>query len=280
MNPSEQLLQSTASGGHAEEDRDVFNARMQFLFTALVSSLLAALCGMAVFYQTNSLTVQIDTFSAGADFLSVLCNILIEVAKASTHGEQRILALDLVGACLSLLMLLGVAVFGVIHAKMRSDTPYSLESHVGSFKPMLAYNFVTLASGIVTLSVWYKLSSRMNRSQGNHQDWMNVLSGLVHILVDFVGNMVLICTTCWLLYVSSKPEDHWTRTPQLVRGDVFGSLLLCVCVTTSAVIMIVQSIETLRRLAAVAEFSDPELAKACSASSEVAEKYGAVNTAS
>lgn len=239
---------------------DVLHARVQFLFTALCSSVLGTVFGIICYWLTNSLTVQLDFFSAGADGVAVLLNIIVEYAKARMTDQRYILSIDLLGGFISLMMLLTVVLFGLVHANERSAKPDSVEySSIEHTGPMLAYNALTILTGGITMWMWWRLRKRMALQGTSRLDWINVVSGFLHSAMDLLGSVILTCTTCWLIYLSFTPENHWLRTMDMVRGDAIGSVLLCFVVVLSAIVLVLQSIRNAWELMYISEATDPEM---------------------
>lgn len=267
------------------EQEDVLRARLAFLCTALGSAIVSAIAGITVYALSNSLTVEVDFLNSSSDAFSLMVNIFAEYAKSSVSNPRYILSIDLVGGFVSLTMLVGVVFFCLVRAKARSDRPLAPESHVEHMGPILAYNVVTLACGAVTLYVWRRFYSRMGMDNGTSRtDWVNVFSGLLHVAMDFLGGMILVCTSFWLLYLSMKPEDHWLRRDavNMVRSDAVGSVLLCACVILSALVMVVQSIRSARLLMSDAldpEACDQKKAKLQKSEDSKGAEYGAIAVA-
>lgn len=243
-------LQLNDAKTRRQEEDIIRQVRIRFLFVALCATLLPALSGVMVYYATNSLTVEVDFLSCGSDVISFALNILIEYAKMSMREERCILLLDFLGGFVSCMLLLCVAFFGVLDAMSRANFA---SENMGSNRVvhqdlMLFYNFFCLTLDILAVAFLFRLREMMNPGGRSGRDQLNVTSGVMHTVVDFLRTMFVTGTTFWMFYVSSKHETPWAEFSQKVNGDVFGSFLLCACVVLSAAFLIRESLKTLMKI--------------------------------
>jgi len=244
-----------SEGSHPDLDFDsiVSRARIRFLAVALCNTILPALVGIIVYHVTHSLTIEVDFASAACAALSLILNILVEfLKKGQCHREgysgKSVLLLDFGGGFISMALLLGVAIFGVRNAASRVRQMDESE-RVGHVGLMLVYNCFSVLLDMFTLAFWWKsrdLLSPMTVRQ--RHDQLNVNSGLLLSIVDFMRGLSVTGTSFWMLYINMKGETGWIELQDKVRGDVFGSFLLCACILISASFLLKESIDTLCRI--------------------------------
>lgn len=282
--PGEQQSMSSTAENMLEQrstddvDLDVLRSRTLFLYTALASAVFSTMLGVVVYKETNSLTVQIDYCGSGVDAMSLVVNLVIEYAKVGATRERRIILLDLVGALVSVVALLIVAVFGFKYARLRAKDPFKADNQVDDdhLKLMLFYNISSVSMCVVTMSAWYFLKMRMDRD--NRRDGVNVLSGCMHSLVDLVGNLISTCTTFWLIHVTRTPESQWLETLACVNVDIAGSTSLSFCVVVSAAVVMWQSADTYRQYTRCQDL-DADTGKPMATDGSSSSSYGAMAVA-
>lgn len=234
-----------------EVDSAVSRTRIRFLAMALINTILPALVGIMVYHVTHSLTIEVDFASAACDALSLFLNIVVEYLKHGTASGKMVLLLDFGGGFVSMALLFGVAVFGVLNATNRAFNPIRGDEHVDydHVGLMVLYNCFSLLLDCCTLVFWWR-SRDLLMPPGNDQqsDQLNVNSGLLHSIVDFMRGLSVTGTSFWMVYINLKRETPWMELKEKVHVDVFGSFLLCACVIVSAAFLLKESIETLRKI--------------------------------
>lgn len=238
----------------------ISKARIRFLAVALCNTVAPALVGLIVYHVTHSLTIEVDFASAACDALSLLLNIIVEYMKSGAASRKTILVLDFGGGFISMALLVGVAVFGVLNATNKVLNPVSYNERVEHVGLMLFYNCFSLALDLFTLVYWWKSKDiLMPKGGGQRSDQLNVNSGLLHAVVDFMRGLTVTCTSFWMLYINFKAETPWNELRDKVHGDVFGSFLLCACVLFSAAFLLKESIDTLRKICETSKMDPDEV---------------------
>lgn len=241
---------ANAAEFRVDPDEIISCARIRFLVVALCNTIAPALVGIIVYHVTHSLTIEVDFASASCDALSLLLNIVVEYIK---HGasHRSVLLLDFGGGFLSMALLFGVAIFGVLNATSRVLNPMDEREKVEHVGLMLFYNCFSLVLDVFTLTFWWRSRDLFMPSGINQPtDSLNVNSGLLHALVDFMRGLSVTGTSFWMIYISLKGEAPWMDLKDKVHGDVFGSFLLCACVLVSAAFLLKESIQTLAKICA------------------------------
>merc|ERR1719428_1444280 len=119
---SNMIYESENTDPAIECDTLVSRARIRFLAVALVNTIAPALVGVIVYHVTHSLTIEVDFASASCDALSLLLNIVVEYLKSGAESKS-VLLLDFAGGFISMALLIGVAIFGVLNATNRALNP-------------------------------------------------------------------------------------------------------------------------------------------------------------
>jgi Co/Zn/Cd efflux system component len=228
-------------------DEVISKARIRFLAVALCNTVAPALVGLIVYHVTHSLTIEVDFASASCDALSLLLNIIVEYMKNKAASNRLVLVLDFGGGFISMALLVGVAVFGVLNATNKVINPVDESERVEHVGLMLFYNSFSVALDIFTLVYWWQSRSLL-MPPGSRSDQLNVNSGLLHSIVDFMRGIAVTGTSFWMIYINFKAETPWNELKDKVHGDVFGSFLLCACVLFSAAFLLKESIDTLRKI--------------------------------
>lgn len=234
-------------------DSIVSRARIRFLAVALCNTVLPAFVGIIVYHVTHSLTIEVDFASSSCAALSLILNITVEFLKKGQcnrggHSGKSVLLLDFAGGFISMALLLGVAIFGVRNATNRVAKMDESE-RVGHVGLMLVYNCFSVLLDMFTLAFWWKSRDLLSPpTTRQRQDQLNVNSGLLLSIVDFMRGLSVTGTSFWMLYINMKGETALMELKDKVRGDVFGSFLLCACVLISASFLLKESIDTLHRI--------------------------------
>jgi len=271
---------SKISNAQALSDPDmvISRARIRFLAVALCNTIAPAMVGIIVYHVTHSLTIEVDFASASCDALSLLLNIIVEYIKNGAASHRSVLLLDFGGGFVSMALLFGVAIFGVLNATTRVLNPVNEKEKVEHVGLMLFYNCFSLALDIFTLSFWWRSRDLLMPSGINQPaDQLNVNSGLLHALVDFMRGLSVAGTSFWMIYINLKGEAPWMDLKDKVHGDIFGSFLLCACVLVSAAFLLKESIETLRKICAN-ETSKVEDGKLLNGHDTPNESYGSLKS--
>lgn len=259
---SDRIYDSENTDSMVDFDVLVSRARIRFLAVALCNTIAPALVGVIVYHVTHSLTIEVDFASASCDALSLLLNIVVEYLKSGAASSKSVLLLDFGGGFISMALLIGVAIFGVLNATNRALNPVDESERVDHIGLMLFYNCFSLALDMFTLVFWWKSKDLFCGAHGQTSDQLNVNSGLLHSIVDFMRGLSVTGTSFWMIYVNLKAETPWAELKDKVHGDVFGSFLLCACVLVSAAFLLKESIDTLRKICAPDAFKVESTSKA------------------
>eukprot|EP00403_Amphidinium_massartii_P006142 CAMPEP_0178379528 /NCGR_PEP_ID=MMETSP0689_2-20121128/4988_1 /TAXON_ID=160604 /ORGANISM="Amphidinium massartii, Strain CS-259" /LENGTH=385 /DNA_ID=CAMNT_0019999631 /DNA_START=129 /DNA_END=1283 /DNA_ORIENTATION=+ len=225
---------------------DVFLVRLKFLCASTVLNSIPVLFGIVVYNLSNSLAIELDTVSALTDILALLVNIAVEMVKRKAPSERLVLFLDLMGAAISLTLLVAVGVYGAVQAIHRGEQPTAWESRVHHLGYMLAYNLVTISCDGLTLSSWFLMKGRMMVSGDDAtQDQLNTFSSLMHACVNLVQDLSVTVTIVFIAILSSL-SDRTVKTADTVAGDIVGSILVCLCILASAAFMLRESLPVVR----------------------------------
>lgn len=261
---SQDVSAGTGEASYEEElqrtEAQVLQARIVFLSIAFIAAVTSAIMGVTAWQATNSLTVEVDDISSWADAGSLLLNIVIERLKIKLKTRRSVLIADFIGGFLSLATLMGVALFGVVNALKRSEQDHHQGNNLKQPGFMLFYNCVSLGLDIIALIAFCGLRDKMEPPELNLDDRLNVISGLVHMLVDLARAVSVMGTTIYMFYVVSRTDETpWEKLSEKIHGDVFGSFLVCTCVLICVMMLMCSSARTLWELT-----KDEEEAKALS----------------
>lgn len=255
--PGDPLGQGTSAGTGEQSleeevlraEEQVLKARIVFLSVALVAALTSAIMGITAWQATNSLTVEVDDISSFADAASLLLNIIIERLKVKLKTRRSVLIADFVGGFVSLATLMGVALFGVVNALKRNEQDHQQGNQISNPRFMLFYNIISLGLDALALVAFCGLKNRMEPPELNPDDKLNVVSGLVHMMVDLARGLSVTGTSIYMLYVVSKTDETpWQKLSEKIHGDVFGSFLVCTCVLICVLLLMWSSARTLYAL--------------------------------
>jgi len=197
--------------------------------------------GVIVIRLTNSLAVKLDFSGVACSFIASLVNIAVECAKVRVASRSVIVALDIAGCALSLVLLMGVGVSGVAVAVGRERHSMSFPARLQNPALMLIYSSVDILAN-TTMLVWFVCTKdQLEASITHHVDMLNVNSCLAHNLADVVGGVVLFGTSLWV-YVA-YPADlrsgaEWPKMAMVSQVDTGGTFLVCVCIFASVCLLV------------------------------------------
>lgn len=243
----------TGEASHEEvlqqAEAQVLRARIIFLSISFFSALVSAVMGIAAWKVTNSLTVEVDDVSSWADAASLMINIGFEHTKAKLTTRRGVLIADFAGGFVSLAMLLGVAMFGVANALQRREGDHKASNNLQQPFFMLLYNIASLVLDFIAIFAYLALRSRMEPEEVVPDDKLNVVSGLMHMMVDLARGLSVTGTTIYMLYIANRTDETpWQKLSEKIHGDVFGSFLVCTCVLICVFMLMTGSAKTLQSL--------------------------------
>jgi len=228
------LADATAgSNGSSGVFSDKLWARMKFLSFNLVMVALALVAGCKAYMRTNSLTLELDVWTYAVDMVAVFVNLAVEGLKGAVSQRKRVLMLDVMGCCTSVVLDIGVTVWGIYNCYAREEEAAEgdfADSNVGHTKYMLLYSLFCIVVNTATIAAFFILKDAMYPEGMVHEDRLNVVSALVWTFIDAVITLSVLGTSCWLWMRTHGFGEDMTFLQsfrQRVQADVFGSLMIC-----------------------------------------------------
>lgn len=243
-------MEGTGEGQSSAKSNATVNARIRFLTFNLLCITLCLLASLVVTQTSQSLTIELDFITLLCDALAVLINIGMELIKGRVQSFRTILIFDLSGCVASMTLLIGVSVFGVVDAMLRSHEKRGHMAHVQHLDIMVWYSAFSVAMSTLSLSFFAYLRDKMLPPSCSAHDQLNIMSNLVHCVVDFVTNWAVLGTSLWLLLGSrseTRHESHQAleaKTEEKVHIDVFGAFVVCGCILLSVLVLLRDAFHT------------------------------------
>lgn len=225
---------STNTGGSGPFPRKLFT-RILFLSLNLVMIGLALVVGWRAYIRTNSLTLELDVLTYEVDMAAVLVNLIVEGMKGFMLERRKVLMLDVMGCCTSVILNVGVTTWGIYNCYAREEGAAEgdfADSNVSHPNDMVYYSLFCIVVNTCTVASFLFLKDAMYPEGMVHEDRLNVVSALVWTFIDSVITLSVLSTSCWL----------WARTHgfgaqqmtflesfhQRVQADVVGSAVICI----------------------------------------------------
>merc|ERR1712194_319034 len=183
--------------------------------------------------------------------LALVVSIAVEFMKTRVQTARTVLILDLVGCVVSVILLVGVAVFGIVDAVYRTKGAQS--ERVSHLEDMILFSACSFSVDIITLGFYWGLKKWMLQGDSGEKkaDELNVLSSLLHLITDLGSSMVILVTAVVMKYGNFSGESWWEAIAHKVAIDSSGAVVVCICLVV-AIVMFQQdaakSIELIRAL--------------------------------
>jgi len=215
--------------------------RFRFLLMNSLFLLGNVVMGVIVCKLTNSLAVKLDFSGVACSLIGSIVNIMVEFAKVRFADRSIIVGLDIAGCVLSLVLLMGVGVSGVVVAVERERHSMSFAARIQNPVLMLIYSSVDVFAN-TTILVWFVcIKDQLQASVTHHVDLLNLSSCLAHNLADVVGGLVLLGTSLWvfLTYPADLPAGaEWPKMAFVSQVDAGGTFLVCACIFASVCFLV------------------------------------------
>mmetsp|Transcript_125027 Transcript_125027/g.249637 ORF Transcript_125027/g.249637 Transcript_125027/m.249637 type:complete len:291 (+) Transcript_125027:189-1061(+) len=224
---------------------DKLCTRIKFLTFNLVMVGLALCAGWKAYDETNSLTLELDVWTYAVDMAALLVNLIVEGMKGATAEKRKVLILDVMGCCVSVILNIGVTTWGIYSCYVREveaeDGDYK-DSNVAHTGTMLCYSLFCIVVNAATIITFSVMKDAMYPEGMAHEDRLNVASSLVWTFIDSVITLSVLGTASWL----------WARTHgfgmqrvtfmesfrQRVQADVVGSSVICVLTVVCSLLLL------------------------------------------
>jgi len=232
-------------------DASTSRFRLVYLTLNISANILMMGFGFIVYERTNSLSVMIDWLGGSVTLLALVVSIAVEFMKTRVQTARTVLILDLVGCVVSVVLLVGVAVFGIVDAVYRTKGAQS--ERVSHLKDMILFSACSFSVDIITLCFYWGLKKWMLQGDSGEKkaDELNVLSSLLHLITDLGSSMVILVTAVAMQYGNFSGESWWEAIAHKVAIDSSGAVVVCICLAV-AIVMFQQdaakSIELIRAL--------------------------------
>jgi len=219
--------------------------RIRFLAFNLVMVGLALVAGCKAYMRTNSLTLELDVWTYAVDMSALLVNLIVEGMKGAVSEKRKILMLDVMGCCTSVIFNIGVTAWGIYNCYAREEEAAEgdfVDSNVGHTNDMLSYSLFCILVNTSTIIAFFYLKDAMYPEGMVHEDRLNVVSALVWTFIDSVISLSVLGTSCWLwARAHGFGTQHLTFLEsfrQRVQADVVGSSVICVLTVVCSVLLL------------------------------------------
>jgi len=243
LNDTDVVSATAANNGGAF--RDKLYTRIRFLSFNLVMVGLALAAGYRAYLRTNSLTLELDVWTYAVDMAAVLVNLIVEGMKGTVSERRKVLKLDVMGCCTSVILNIGVTTWGIYNCYAREEEAANgnfADSNVGHTGDMLLYSLFCIVVNVATISAFFLAKDAMYPEGMVHEDRLNVVSALVWTFIDSVITLSVLGTSCWLWArahgFGAQRMTFLESFHQRVQADVVGSSVICVLTVVCSLLLI------------------------------------------
>lgn len=235
---------TAANNGATGTFPDKLWIRIRFLSINLALVGLALVAGYKAYLRTNSLTLELDVYTYGIDMVAVVVNLMVEGMKGTVSERRKVLMLDVLGCCTSVILNVGVTAWGIYNCYAREEEAAEgdfADSNVGHTNDMLGYSLFCILVNTGTICSFFYLKDSMYPEGMVHEDRLNVVSALVWTFIDSVITLSVLCTSLWLwARTHGFGEQRMTFLEsfhQRVQADVVGSSVICVLTVVCSLVL-------------------------------------------